>query len=42
LGGLPKPTDKRGRTELASVAVRRVRIDGSPLLARRVMKVLEV
>jgi hypothetical protein len=42
VGGLPKPTDKRGRTALANVAVRRVRIEGSPLLARRVMKLLEV
>ena len=42
VGGLPKPTDKRGRAALASVAARRVRIEGSPLLARRVMKLLEV
>jgi hypothetical protein len=42
VGGLPKPTDKRGRAALANVAVRRVRIEGSPLLARRVMKLLEV
>jgi hypothetical protein len=42
VGGLPRPTDRRGRAALASVAARRVRIDGSPLLARRVMKLLEV
>jgi hypothetical protein len=42
VGGVPKPTDKRGRAALATVAARRVRIDGSPLLARRVMKLLEV
>jgi hypothetical protein len=42
VGGLPKPTDKRGRAALANVAARRVRIEGSPLLARRVMKLLEV
>jgi hypothetical protein len=42
VGGLPKPTHKRGRAALASVAARRVRIEGSPLLARRVMKLLEV
>jgi hypothetical protein len=42
VGGLPKPTHKRGRAALAHVAVRRVRIEGSPLLARRVMKLLEV
>jgi hypothetical protein len=42
VGGLPKPTDRRGRAALANVAARRVRIDGSPRLARRVMKLLEV
>ena len=42
VGGLPKPTHRRGRAALATVAARRVRIDGSPLLARRVMKLLEV
>jgi hypothetical protein len=42
VGGVPKPTNKRGRAALASVAARRVRIEGSPLLARRVMKLLEV
>jgi hypothetical protein len=42
VGGLPKPTDKRGRAALATLAARRVRIEGSPLLARRVMKLLEV
>jgi hypothetical protein len=42
VGGLPKPTDRRGRAALATVAARRVRIEGSPLLARRVMKLLEV
>ena len=42
VGGLPRPTHKRGRAALANVAARRVRIEGSPLLARRVMKLLEV
>jgi hypothetical protein len=42
VGGLPKPTARRGRAALASMAARRVRIDGSPRLARRVMKLLEV
>ena len=42
VGGMPKPTNRRGRAALASVAARRVRIEGSPLLARRVMKLLEV
>ncbi len=42
VGGVPRPTDKRGRAALASVAARRVRIEGSPALARRLMKLLEV
>jgi len=42
IGGMPKPTSKRGRAALASVAARRVRIEGSALLARRVMKLLEL
>ena len=42
VGGVPKPTAKRGRAALASLAARRVRIEGSPILARRVMKLLEV
>jgi hypothetical protein len=42
VGGVPKPTNRRGRAALASVAARRVRIEGSPMLARRVMKLLEV
>jgi hypothetical protein len=42
VGGMPRPTDKRGRAALANVAARRVRIEGNALLARRVMKLLEV
>jgi hypothetical protein len=42
VGGLPKPTNRRGRAALANMAARRVRIEGSPMLARRVMKLLEV
>ena len=42
VGGVPKPTNRRGRAALAAVAARRVRIAGSPMLARRVMKLLEV
>jgi hypothetical protein len=41
-GGLPKPTDARGRAGLRAVAGRRVKIEGSPLLARRVLKLLEI
>jgi hypothetical protein len=41
-GGLPNPVDRRGRAALASVMGRRVRIEGSPLLARRLLRLLEV
>jgi hypothetical protein len=41
-GGVPKPTDARGRAALASFAGRKVRIEGSPLLARRLLKLLEI
>jgi hypothetical protein len=42
VGGVPKPTNKRGRAALASWAGGRVKIDGSPLLARRLLKLLEI
>lgn len=42
IGGVPKPTTKTGRAALARVAVRQVRIEGSPLLARRLLKLLEI
>jgi hypothetical protein len=42
VGGVPKPTDKRGRAALARVAKRSVKIEGSPLLARRLLKLLEI
>jgi hypothetical protein len=41
-GGLPKPTTAHGRAALAKVAGRKVKIEGSPLLARRVLKLLEI
>jgi hypothetical protein len=41
-GGLPKPTNSRGRTALSRMAGGRVRIEGSPLLARRLMRLLEI
>jgi hypothetical protein len=41
-GGLPRPTNARGRSALAKVAARKVKIEGSPLLARRVLKLLEI
>jgi hypothetical protein len=42
VGGVPKPTDKRGRGALARMADRRVKIEGSPMLARRLLKLLEI
>jgi len=42
VGGVPKVTDRRGRAALARVAGRRVKIEGSPLLARRLLKLLEI
>lgn len=42
VGGLPKPSAKAGRSALARVAARQVRLEGSPLLARRVLKLLEI
>jgi hypothetical protein len=41
-GGVPKLTDPRGRAALRRVANRKVRIVGNPLLARRLLKLLEV
>ncbi|HEU0024465.1 MAG TPA: hypothetical protein VFQ12_07535 [Thermoleophilaceae bacterium] len=41
-GGVPKPTDRRGRAALARVAGGRVQIEGSPLLARKLLKLLEI
>ena len=41
-GGVPKPTAARGRGALARVAGGRVRIEGSPLMARRLMRLLEI
>jgi len=41
-GGVPKPTDARGRAALGSITKRKVKIEGSPLLARRVLKLLEI
>jgi hypothetical protein len=42
VGGVPKVTDKRGRAAIARMAGRRVKIEGSPLLARRLLKLLEI
>jgi hypothetical protein len=41
-GGLPKLTDARGRAALKRVASRRVRVEGSARLARRLLKLLEL
>jgi len=42
MGGVPKLTDKRERAALARVAGRRVKIEGSPMLARPLLKLLEI
>lgn len=42
VGGVPKPTNARGRAAIARMASRKVRIEGSPLLARRLLKLLEI
>jgi hypothetical protein len=42
VGGLPKLTDRRGRAAVARVAGRRVKIEGSALLARRLLRLLEL
>jgi hypothetical protein len=42
VGGVPKLTHSRGRAALARVAGRRVKIEGSPMLARRLLKLLEI
>jgi hypothetical protein len=42
MGGIPKVTDRRGRAALARVAGGRVKIEGSRLLARRLLQVLQL
>ena len=42
VGGVPKVTDRRGRAALAGVVGGRVKIEGSPMLARRLLKLLEI
>ena len=41
-GGLPRPTHPQGRAALRRVAGRKVKIEGSPLLARRLLRLLEI
>jgi hypothetical protein len=41
-GGLPKLTDARGRAAFASMAGGKIKIDGSAVLARRLLKLLEL
>ncbi len=41
-GGLPKLTNARGRAALASMAGGKVKIEGSALLARRLLKLVEL
>ena len=40
--GIPKLTDRRGRAALARVAGGKVRIEGSRLLARRLLQLLQL
>jgi hypothetical protein len=42
VGGVPKLTHRRGRSAWASLAGGRVRLTGSPLLARRLLRLLEI
>jgi hypothetical protein len=42
IGGIPRLTHARGRAALARFAGGRVKIEGSPLLARRLLKMLEI
>jgi hypothetical protein len=42
VGGIPKPTDRRGRAALARVAGGRVKLEGSRLLARRLLQLLQL
>jgi hypothetical protein len=42
MGGIPKLTDRRGRAALARVAGGKVKIEGSRLLARRLLQLLQL
>lgn len=42
VGGVPRPTHARGRAALTRLARRRVKIEGNPLLARRLLRLLEI
>lgn len=42
IGGVPRVTHPRGRAALARLSSGRVKIEGSPLLARRLLKLLEI
>ena len=42
VGGLPNPIDRRGRTALGMVALRRVRVQGKLALLRRFLGVIAV
>jgi hypothetical protein len=41
-GGVPKPTHARGRAAISRFAKRSVKIEGSPMLARRLLRLLEI
>ena len=42
MGGLPRLTDRRGRSALASLASGRVRFRGSPRLMRRLLRLIQI
>ena len=41
-GGVPRPTNPRGRAAIARFAKGSVKVEGSPLLARRLLRLLEI
>jgi hypothetical protein len=42
IGGIPRPTHKSGRAALARIVNGKVRIEGNPLTARRLLRLLEI
>jgi hypothetical protein len=42
IGGVPRPTHARGRAALGRIVNGKVRIEGNPLIARRLLKLLEI
>jgi hypothetical protein len=42
VSGVPRPTHTRGRAALARIVNGKVRIEGNPLIARRLLKLLKI